>query len=149
MAKKRVTTHKKSPSRVNQRTGGKPKAAQKSAYHKRISAKSLATLKKLPKRTAATISRAKTARLGKKLPRTLAPKKFGLKFRNNGKPQNQRLEFGAHEQPIVEPTEAQMRHLVEKGRNRGFLTEKEVLGLFPRLEHYIPFYEYFLILLEI
>ncbi|MEK7643913.1 MAG: sigma-70 family RNA polymerase sigma factor [Patescibacteria group bacterium] len=41
-----------------------------------------------------------------------------------------------------------MRNLVQKGRNRGFLTEREILGLFPRLEYYLPEYEYFLILMD-
>jgi RNA polymerase primary sigma factor len=37
---------------------------------------------------------------------------------------------------------------VHRGRDRGFLTEREVLILFPRLEHHLDWYEAFLVLLE-
>jgi len=52
------------------------------------------------------------------------------------------------EQPIVEPRDEEIRHLVNKGRNRGFLTEKEVLTIFPRLEHYLDKFEYFISLMD-
>ena len=51
-------------------------------------------------------------------------------------------------EPIIEPTEEQIKHLIDKGRNRGFLTEKEVLALFPYLEHYVPTYEFFVMLMD-
>ncbi len=50
--------------------------------------------------------------------------------------------------PVVEPTDEAVRILVHKGRGRGFLTEKEVIALFDRLEQYVFIYEGFLDLLD-
>lgn len=52
------------------------------------------------------------------------------------------------EEIITEPTETQIWDLVQKGRGRGFVTEAEVMGLFPRIECYITLYEAFLELLD-
>ncbi len=38
--------------------------------------------------------------------------------------------------------------LLHKGRNRGFLTEQEVLSVFPYVENYLPEYEYFLTIVD-
>ncbi|MBI2990442.1 MAG: sigma-70 family RNA polymerase sigma factor [Candidatus Magasanikbacteria bacterium] len=46
------------------------------------------------------------------------------------------------------PKNAEVLFLIQKGRNRGFLIEKEVLSLFPYLECYIPEFEYFLDILD-
>ena len=45
---------------------------------------------------------------------------------------------------IVVPDEQTMWQFIDKGRGRNFITETEVLNLFPRLEHYIPYCEIFL-----
>ena len=37
---------------------------------------------------------------------------------------------------VVTPTKEQIEHLVKKGRTKGFLTEKEILLVFPELEEY-------------
>ncbi len=71
--------------------------------------------------------------------------KTASQFRPKAQPVMRPVESN---EPIVEPTEEQIKHLVEKGRNRGFLTEKEVLGLFPYLEHYVPVFEYFVMLMD-
>ncbi|KKW42005.1 MAG: RNA polymerase sigma factor [Candidatus Magasanikbacteria bacterium GW2011_GWA2_56_11] len=63
-----------------------------------------------------------------------------------GKPEA--AEIKPPEEPIIAPIEEGINRLVAKGRNRGFLTEKEILGLFPRLEHYVPVYEHFVNLLD-
>lgn len=64
-----------------------------------------------------------------------------------------RKQFFAHkkekrvEQPvevIVEPNDADLWNLVQKGRTRGFLTEPEILRVFPYLENYIGKFEVFL-----
>lgn len=46
------------------------------------------------------------------------------------------------------PAKADVLFLIQKGRNRGFLIEKEVLGLFPYLEYYVPEFEHFLDILD-
>jgi len=45
------------------------------------------------------------------------------------------------EPPQVSPSEKDMWNLVDKGRNRGFVTENEVLALCPRFEHYLEIFE--------
>lgn len=42
------------------------------------------------------------------------------------------------------PTEEQKKKLITKGRSRGFLTERELLHLFPNLEDYVYDFEVFL-----
>ncbi len=49
---------------------------------------------------------------------------------------------------VEEPTTAQLWELVKKGRNRGFITEIELLQFLPRPEHYLDLYEGFVELLE-
>ncbi len=52
------------------------------------------------------------------------------------------------EEPFVVPSEHTLRHLIDKGRGRGFLTEMEILNIFPRLEQYLDVYEGFLDVIE-
>jgi RNA polymerase primary sigma factor len=49
---------------------------------------------------------------------------------------------GPHE--VIKPTEEQMKRLIEKGRLRGFITETELLYLFPEVEEYVYEYDVFL-----
>ena len=45
------------------------------------------------------------------------------------------------EPPQVPPSQTEMWNLVDKGRNRGFVTENEVLALCSRFEHYLEIFE--------
>jgi RNA polymerase primary sigma factor len=45
---------------------------------------------------------------------------------------------------IVKPTEEQFKKLIDKGRMRGFITETELLYLFPEVEEYVYEYDVFL-----
>ncbi len=56
--------------------------------------------------------------------------------------------FAVFAEKPVPPSGEQIWHLVDKGRGRGFVTEVEVLSLFPYLEHYIDVYEGFLSVLD-
>ncbi|MFH2018684.1 MAG: sigma-70 family RNA polymerase sigma factor [bacterium] len=49
---------------------------------------------------------------------------------------------------VVDPTDVAVWSMVKKGRNRGFITETELLGLMPRPERYLELYEGFLDALE-
>jgi RNA polymerase primary sigma factor len=46
--------------------------------------------------------------------------------------------------PPVKPTPEQISKLIEKGRSRGFITETELLYLFPEVEEYVYDYDVFL-----
>ena len=45
---------------------------------------------------------------------------------------------------IIKPTEEQIKELIIKGRSRGFVTETELLHIFPEVEEYVFDYELFL-----
>ncbi|MBN2884388.1 sigma-70 family RNA polymerase sigma factor [Patescibacteria group bacterium] len=45
---------------------------------------------------------------------------------------------------VVYPTEAQIKKLIDKGRLRGFITETELLYLFPEVEEYVYEFDVFL-----
>ncbi len=45
---------------------------------------------------------------------------------------------------VVQPTEEQLKKLLDKGRLRGFVTETELLYLFPEVEEYVYEYDVFL-----
>ena len=45
---------------------------------------------------------------------------------------------------IVKPTQEQLDYLIMKGRSRGFVTETELLYLFPEIEEYVYDYDAFL-----
>lgn len=45
---------------------------------------------------------------------------------------------------IVRPNEEKLKKLIEKGRSRGFVTETELLYLFPEVEEYVYDYDVFL-----
>ncbi|OGH71078.1 MAG: RNA polymerase sigma factor RpoD [Candidatus Magasanikbacteria bacterium RIFCSPHIGHO2_02_FULL_51_14] len=49
---------------------------------------------------------------------------------------------------MAPPAELDVWHLIDKGRGRGFITEAEVLSVFPRVERCIPLYEAFLDVLD-
>jgi len=51
---------------------------------------------------------------------------------------------GAKKSKHVKPTDQQVADLVNKGRMRGFVTEQEVLSIFPEVEDYIEDFELFL-----
>ena len=54
----------------------------------------------------------------------------------------------ARKKEIVMPTEEQIKNLIEKGRSRDFVTETELLYVFPEVEEYIFDYEIFLEVLQ-
>jgi RNA polymerase primary sigma factor len=72
--------------------------------------------------------------------------KTKTKVKQSSKPKKTR--FKVSKEPYNVPTEAEIMEFINKGRNRTFVTEREVLDLFNRLEHYIYLYEDFLELLD-
>ncbi|MBU2542506.1 sigma-70 family RNA polymerase sigma factor [Patescibacteria group bacterium] len=63
-------------------------------------------------------------------------------------PKINKAGFVVLEEEVREPRSDQMWHLIDKGRGRGFLTENEILQLFPRVEEYLDIYETFLLTLD-
>lgn len=78
----------------------------------------------------------------KKTPSVSLKKQHGTKkqkfFSKKHKPQRPVVE------PIVEPTIDTLWEIIKKGRNRGFITEVELMRVMPRPECYLDLYEGFL-----
>ncbi len=64
------------------------------------------------------------------------------------KPKTNKAGFIVVEEEIKEPSLSEVWHLIDKGRGRGFLTEVEILQVFPRIEKYLELFESFLITLD-
>jgi RNA polymerase primary sigma factor len=69
-------------------------------------------------------------------------KKF---FKKAKKPKVTRKKIPKQEKvKVIRPSEEQLANLVRKGTTRGFITEQEIMHLFPEVEEYIDLYEFFL-----
>ncbi|KKQ28190.1 MAG: RNA polymerase sigma factor [Candidatus Magasanikbacteria bacterium GW2011_GWC2_37_14] len=99
------------------------KIAKKAKAHKKVALKSLKRVGK------------------KKLVKKLINKKRKL-------PIKKKVIISVVQEIVLPPNEEEIWHLLDKGRSRGFVTEIEVLSLFPRLEHYLDIYESFQIILD-
>lgn len=65
-------------------------------------------------------------------------------FGNKRRVVRKRAAKKALPEKLVKPTEAQLNNLLNKGKTRSFVTETELLYLFPEAEEYIYDYEIFL-----
>lgn len=77
------------------------------------------------------------------------PARAKTNFRSKGKPKAKETHKKEIKQPkpvveIIRPTEEQMNSLIAKGRSRGFITETELLFIFPHIEEYVYEFELFL-----
>jgi len=87
--------------------------------------------------------------------KSVAPKNRGAKraiarakFAYKKKKMNHAKSVKIVPEVVVEPTNEQLWAMVVKGRNRGFITEVEMLSVMPRPERYLDLYEGFLTALE-
>ncbi len=105
--------------------------------------KSQTKKKKTVKKIKAKV-KVKKAIKAKKIIRKKIYKKI-VKFKKKTKQEKKELkkikEKERKEHVIIKPTEAQINDLIIKGRSRGFLTETELLHVFPEIEEYVYDYE--------
>ncbi len=137
---KKKTAPKKMPSK---KTKLVKKPVKLKAPLKKASLK--ATPKKITKK--ATPKKAVKKVVAKKVVKKVAPKKVVKKpvakvKKVIAKPKEVKKELPPRE--IIYPSEDKMRKLIEKGRMRGFVTETELLYLFPEVEEYVYEYDVFL-----
>jgi RNA polymerase primary sigma factor len=137
--KKATTKNKPSPKRASLRRQATKKVAKKATKSK--AKKSLgSTLKRALKNATKTSSRrgGKPARRASKTTGKKAAKKNSPRSGRGKRPIPVKL-------PKAQPPELQVIHnLIDKGRSRNFLTEEEVLRVFPYLEDYLSLYEDYL-----
>ncbi len=120
--KKKVKKNQKVAKKATTKKKAVRKIAHQAKAHKK-SSRPQAKVRKSLKRTAKSIKSSKNKVKNKKLVK--------------------KLSSVLSEENIIPPTEEQIWHLINKGRGRGFLTEVEVLSLFPKLEHYLSLFEDF------
>ncbi len=132
-AKHKMTTKKKSVTKKNEVI---KKIIQKKKTKKRTTstAKVVATKKSSIRASATNSTKKKTiVKTSSTKKKTKKIKKFILR----------------HQVAVIEkPNVKDFWILAKKGRHRGFLTETEILVVFPYIEYYVPLYEGFLDLLE-
>lgn len=139
-ATKKTPTKKKpaaktKPKAVKKKTTSKPKVATKTTKPKVTKKKATTKAKSAPKTaTAKTTKKKASTTKAKKVSSTTkkatAKKKTSVKKKSN--------------KPVVFPSEEKLKQLITKGRLRTFVTETELLYLFPEVEEYILEYEMFL-----
>jgi RNA polymerase primary sigma factor len=133
--KKTVTPKKAKP----MKSGAKSKPAAKPK--KTVSRKPVSSSKKKAttktSRSASKVSKAKVVKKNVKKTSTRKPKKSV---------KSSRLVKVKSSTPreIVRPSEESLKKLIDKGRLRGFVTETELLYLFPEIEEYVYDYDVFL-----
>lgn len=108
------------------------KAAPKKSVKKSV-VKKTAVKKPMPKKIIK-----KSANAKKNTSRKPAPKQNTAPVKKNIPKKEETVR------EIVMPKESQIKNLVEKGRSRSFVTETELLYVFPEVEEYIFDYELFL-----
>ena len=120
----------------------KKKIARKLSIRKSVSTKPKVRPKKpvVKKAKVAPQKKTRTALT----PKGLSKKSLKKVFKN--KPKAPRIL--PPPEPIIEPTNDQLWELLRKGRNRGFITEIELLRAMPQPEEYLDLYEGFLEALE-
>ena len=112
------------------------KKIMKKTAKKHIAKKAIKKKKPIPKKIAKKTVVKKTAAKKPIAGKTVINKKMALKPKT------------ARKKEIVVPTEEQIKNLIEKGRSRDFVTETELLYIFPEVEEYIFDYEIFLEVLQ-
>lgn len=101
-------------------------------------------VRKSSKRTIATRVKSKTVSTKKK---TKATKKKRPRKKATSNLLSKK-KYRKTKEKIVPPTDEQIWKLIDKGRDRGFVTEVEVLDVFPRIEYCLPLYESFLDIID-
>lgn len=156
---------KLAPTKNNSKKGATKTLSKKTLSQKDVVKKN--TKKALPKKTEKKVSKKVVAKkteakktprketkklvkkeIGKTSKKSLSDKKSKTataKVKDKNATKKDKKELWDKVAPPAEPpTEEQIQKVLEKGRMRGFLTETEVLFLFPSVEDYIFDYELFL-----
>ncbi len=112
----------------------KKKAAPKK---KKAPAKKAAPKKKVAKKKVAK----KAAPKKKVVKKKVAKKKVAKKVAKKRAPKKRTATTKESAEPIIQPSEEAIAKLLLRGRQRGFLTENEILAAFPHIEEYAGLFE--------
>jgi len=107
-------------------------------------AKKATTKKNITKKAPEKRNVLKKNSTNKNLPKKFFNKKAITKKTVEKKTDSKLVKKKEEKKELVLPTEAQMKSLIFKGRSRDFVTETELLYIFPEVEEYVYEYELFL-----
>ncbi|MCX6744131.1 MAG: sigma-70 family RNA polymerase sigma factor [Candidatus Parcubacteria bacterium] len=96
----------------------------------------------MPKKISAKGGKKSKIRFFKKLKKIARKKKMLVRTKKSG------AAGRPKKSDVNRPTDEQLQQLLDKGRGRGFLTEQEILYVFPEVEEYLDLFEEFLQRLE-
>ena len=133
--KKAMSKAKKTRKRGTSRGKAKKTAAAAKKIVSRLTKKKATSKKAAPKKET------------KKKPKKVS-KKSTKKAPLRSKPARSNIDPELLKIMQTPPSKEAIDALLHKGRNRGFLTEQEVLSVFPYVENYLPEYEYFLVIID-
>ena len=139
--KKINSKHKQSKAKVVRDT--KKKNLKNTAKKKPVVKKKTTAIKKDNKKKAVVKSKKKDTSVKKKSASIKKKNTSKTKASVNNKKPAVKVK-ARKKKPVVKPTEEDMKKLITKGRSRGFVTETELLHLFPQVEEYVFDYEIFL-----
>ncbi|MBT3539492.1 sigma-70 family RNA polymerase sigma factor [Candidatus Parcubacteria bacterium] len=144
----RKTTIKRAPRKKTTRSTKKTSTKKKPATKKKVVAKKRVATKKRVTKKPRKVAAKKALSRGKAKPSSKKTKQKPSTKRRVLRTRPKKFKKPLMDEPFKIPTEQDIHVLVQKGRNRGFLTEREIISLFARAEHYVDLYEYFLSLLD-
>ncbi|MDP2830595.1 MAG: sigma-70 factor domain-containing protein, partial [bacterium] len=133
---KKLKTGKKAGKKVVKKKTVKKEIKKKIVKPRKKALKKAVKIKKKPAPKAGGIKPAK------KIKKAAKPAKKPTAIRKAMKP---KVKI---EREIIKPTEEQIKDLIDKGRSRCFVTETELLHVFPEVEEYIYDYELTLEILQ-
>lgn len=152
-----MVQNKKNKTRQTVKTKAATKTVKKTVVSKVKSlTKKTSSAKKMvatsSKKTKSFLKKKRVKPTAKKAPAQKLVKKTVKKIKNKprivkakaGRLRGKKMNRQAKPHVIVQPTREQMDKLIAKGRSRGFVTETELLYLFPEVEEYVYDYDLFL-----
>ncbi len=169
MAKKKTTqkkavSKKKVTAKPRKKNVAKKQVAQKATTRKKVAIKKIRAKKtSVRKSLKRTIKKTTTKKKVVKKKIVKKPAKSIVRKARAGRPSTAKARAGrpSKKQPkttragfvvpdevIEEPSIERLWHLIDKGKNRGFLTEIEILQLFPRVEYHLELIQSFLTTLD-
>ncbi len=102
------------------------------------------TMKKAPVRKKVLNKTAKVIKKTSVTNKKVAKKNVKTKAKIIKKPVQTKKTKKTSNGEVKKPTEEQLEHIITKGRSRGFVTETELLYLFPEVEEHVYEYDLFL-----
>ncbi|MFH1286978.1 MAG: sigma-70 family RNA polymerase sigma factor [Candidatus Magasanikbacteria bacterium] len=147
MPPRKQATKRASSKKATRKAATKKNAASKrKAVNKTVKKINRSTAKKNAAPEKKTISRTRKTAVPKSSKRTTAArtKMVGATKKQVRRNEPVRTKAALHAEPTPEPEIHQMWNFINRGRNRGFLTESEVFSIFPRIEQHLQVYEGFL-----